>query len=80
MRCSQLVLLLRHQPHAADAVLASFGEAARASLTAIAKSGAASPLNSHLLLRLLTAAEQVPRSPIPALPLELAIIDVTATK
>jgi DNA polymerase-3 subunit gamma/tau len=72
------VLLLRHQPANASAILAPFGEAARTSLTELAKRGAASPLNSHLILRFLTAAEMIPRSPIPVLPLELAIIDVTS--
>jgi DNA polymerase III subunit gamma/tau len=71
------VLLLRHAPADAPHIVASFGEAAKESVTSLAKSGAASPLNSHLLLRFLTAAEQIPRSPIPSLPLELAIIDVT---
>ncbi len=71
------VLLLRHMPGSTADILAPFGEAARESLTTLAKSGAASPLNSHLLLRFLTASEQLARSPIPSLPFELAIIDVT---
>lgn len=73
------VLLLRHLPHDEASVLASFGEAARTAISTLAKT-AGSPLNSHLLLRFLEAADQVARSPIPALPLELAIIDVTTTK
>jgi hypothetical protein len=38
---------------------------------------AASPLNSHMLLRLLQATELIGRSPIPQAPLEIAIIEVT---
>ncbi|MBY0310295.1 DNA polymerase III subunit gamma/tau [Patescibacteria group bacterium] len=71
------VLLLRHIPNDESTVLASFGEQARMTIVALSKA-TGSPLNSHLLLRFLEAADQVARSPIPALPLELAIIDVTA--
>jgi DNA polymerase-3 subunit gamma/tau len=71
------VLLLRHVPTEETTILAAFGEAARATITTIAKRGAASPLNSHMLLHFLAAAEQLARSPLPALPLEIAIIEVT---
>lgn len=74
------VILLRHAPAQETIILAPFGEAARGCVTDLAKTGAASPLNSHLLLRFLSAVDQLPRSPIPVLPLELAIIDVTAGK
>ncbi len=70
------VMLVRLQPAAAATHLAAFGPEARATIERLAKE-AGSPLNSHLLLRFLTAAEQVTRSPIPHLPLELAIIDTT---
>ena len=33
------------------------------------------PLNSHLLLKLLTVADQTSRSPIPHLPLEIAVVE-----
>jgi len=71
------VLLLRHVPGDETAILAPFGETARTTIATLAKHGAASPLNSHLLLRFLTATEQLSRSPLPALPLEIAIIEVT---
>jgi len=38
----------------------------------------ASPINSHLLLRMLEAAEQTGKTYLPQLPLELAIIDLTS--
>lgn len=70
------IMLVRHQPAKADVLLANFGPAAKEALSAIAKE-AASPLNSHLLLRLLSAAEQITYSPIPQLPLEIAVIELT---
>jgi DNA polymerase-3 subunit gamma/tau len=70
------VMLVRLQPNATASHLAAFGPEARATIERLAKASA-SPLNSHLLLRFLTATEQVARSPIPHLPLELAIVDVT---
>ena len=69
------VMLLRQLPDATEQLLAPFPADTRERLEAIAAER--SPLNSHLLLRLLQAAEQVPRSPVPYLPLEIAIIDVT---
>lgn len=69
------VMLLRQLPDATEQLLAPFPADTRERLAAIAAER--SPLNSHLLLRLLQAAEQVPRSPVPHLPLEIAIIDVT---
>ncbi len=71
------VLLLRHLPAQAETILGAFGEAARTTITTIASRGAASTLNSHVLLRFLSAAEQLARSPLPTLPLEIAIVDVT---
>ncbi len=70
------VLLLRHRPNEEAAVLAHTSSEAAALLTTIAKDHPKT-VNSHTLLRLLTAADQVARSPIPQLPLELAIIDLT---
>jgi DNA polymerase-3 subunit gamma/tau len=72
------VLLVRHAPAQAAFVTAPFGEVAKELILTLAGKGASSPLNSHLLLRFLTAADQLPRSPLPALPLELAVIEVTA--
>ena len=70
------IMLVRHQPAKAEELLQNFGPAAKDALTTIAKE-ATSPLNSHLLLRLLSATEQIAYSPIPQLPLEIAVIELT---
>lgn len=72
------VMLLRNQAGNADVLLAPFGADMRATLTSFASATPASPLNSNLLLRLLTVSDQTTRSPIPHLPLEIAIVEVTA--
>ncbi len=73
------IMLVRHQPAKADELLSNFGPAAQDALKALAKESA-SPLNSHLLLRLLSATEQITYSPIPHLPLEIAVIELTTKK
>ena len=73
------VMLLRHQPAKAETLLANFGPEAKKLLAELAKSSP-SPLNSQMLLKLLTATEQITYSPIPHLPLEIAVIEVTAKK
>lgn len=70
------VMLCRLQPNQVDTHLAAFGVEAATAIKALATTPSSS-LNSHLLLRFLTATELVGRSPLPHLPLELAIIDVT---
>ncbi len=70
------VMLLRNLPAEEESILGLFGEASREKLKAFA--GNASPLNSHLLLRLLSVSEQTARSPIAQLPLEIAIVDLTS--
>lgn len=69
------VMLLRNLPNQQESILGAFGPEARTKITDFAATETA--LNSHLLLRLLQAAEQVTRSPLPQIPLEIAIIDVT---
>jgi DNA polymerase III subunit gamma/tau len=71
------VMLLRHQPSQADEILAAFGEGAQTLLKSLA-SEKTSLINSQLLLRLLSAAEGVVRSPLPQLPLEIAVIELTS--
>ena len=71
------VMLLRNRPANTEAILASFGEGMRTSLTTLT-AAPATPLNSHLLLKLLTVSDQTTRSPIPQLPLEIMIVEVTA--
>ncbi len=75
----RVVMLLRYQASRADSLLVNFGPEAQIVLKRLA-SETASPLNSQLLLRLLLATEQVSRSPIPHLPLEIALIEVTTKK
>ncbi len=68
------VMLVRNLPSKADQILGAFSPEGQEKIKAFAAE--ASPLNSHLLLRLLQAAEQVHRSPVPHLPLEVAIVEV----
>ena len=70
------VMLLRHQPDQAAELLVNFGVAAKEVLTDLAKQKT-SPLNSQMLLKLIEAAQQINYSPIPHLPLEIAVIEVT---
>lgn len=71
------VMLLRNKPAYRDELLAQFNESMRETLTTIA-GAPATPLNSHMLLRLLTVSDQTARSPITHLPLEIAIVELTA--
>lgn len=71
------VMLLRHQPSQAEEILSAFGEGAQTLLKSLA-SEKTSPINSQLLLRLLSATEGVERSPLPQLPLEIAVIELTS--
>ncbi len=73
------IILLRYQPAKADILLANFGPAARVVLAELAKTSP-SPINSQMLLRLLSATEQINYSPVPHLPLEIAMIEITAKK
>jgi hypothetical protein len=54
--------------------LAAFGPEAQEKIAFFAS--VPSPLNSHTLLKLLSATELISRSPIPQLPLEIAVIDI----
>ena len=72
------VMLLRNRPSNSADILAQFGESMRTTLTNLA-GATATPLNSHLLLKLLTVSDQTTRSPIPHLPLEIMIVEVTTT-
>ena len=69
------VILLRNAPGKSETILAAFGEDDRAHIKSLAEDKA-SPLNSHLLLRLLEAAEQTGRTQLTHLPLELAVIEL----
>lgn len=73
------VMLLRHQPARADELLSTYATDARTVLADYAKTSA-SPLNSHLLRRLLQATHEATRSPLPFLPLEVALIELQESK
>lgn len=73
------IMLVRHQPAKTEALLASFGTETKEVLAKLAATNP-SPINSQMLLRLLQAAEQIIFSPIPHLPLEIAVIEVTEKK
>lgn len=68
------VMLVRNLPSKAEQILGAFSPEGQAKIKEFAS--APSPLNSHLLLRLLQASEQVHRSPVPHLPLEIAIVEL----
>lgn len=72
------VILIRNLPQKREELLEAFGADTQITITHCLEGATA--INSHLLLRFLTAAEQVPRSPLPYLPIELAIIDATTPK
>ena len=69
------VMLLRNLPAQKEQILSAFGTDTQEKIERYADG--VSPLNSHLLLRLLQAADLISRSPIPQAPLEIAIIEVT---
>lgn len=69
------IMLLRNVPSRKEVLLKNFGSEARAMIESCAdKPGA---LNSHTLAKLLPAVDQINRSPIPSLPLEIVFIDIT---
>jgi DNA polymerase III gamma/tau subunit len=68
------VMLLRNAPAQKERIVASFGPEAQERIVGYASVPTA--LNSHLLLKLLTASEHMSRSPLPQLPLEIAIIEM----
>ena len=69
------IMLLRNVPSRKEVLLKNFGSEAREMIEACAaKPGA---LNSHTLAKLLPAVDQIARSPIPSLPLEIVFIDIT---
>lgn len=69
------IVLLRNMPSKAESILAAFGSDDAKELEELSKDQS-SKINSHLLLRLLDAAVETARSPIPHLPLEVAILDL----
>lgn len=70
------VMLIRHAPSQADKILEAFSEGTKDKLKELA-SAKSSPVNSHLLLRLLKASQDINFSPLPHLPLEIALVEIT---
>lgn len=68
------VMLIRNLPNKKDEILSVFGTDTKAKIEEYASGQ--TTLNSHLLLRLLEAAELTNRSPIPYAPLEIALIEI----
>ncbi len=69
------VMLLRNMPNKKEELLAAFSEKDREQLEKLAEE-AASPLNSHALIRLLSAAEGMGKTQLSHLPLEVAIVEI----
>ncbi|MCB9818614.1 DNA polymerase III subunit gamma/tau [Candidatus Nomurabacteria bacterium] len=72
---ARAVILLRNLPARRVDILANYSEEESAFLEKLA-TDPKSPVNSHMLLRLLDTAELTTRSQIPSLPLEVAIVDL----
>lgn len=73
------VMLLRNLPSRHEDILSAFGEDDSVRLEEFAKM-TGSPINSHLLLRLLEAADLSSRSDFPHIALEIAIVDLCGEK
>lgn len=71
----RLIILLRNAASAAETLAAQLPEEEQVSVREMAKN--ASAINSHTLLRILTAAEQMRMASTVQLPLELAFIELT---
>lgn len=67
------VMLVRNLPNDKEAILSPFAPELKEMIESFG--AGQSPINSHLLLRFLEATEHVRRSPIPVLPLELAVVE-----
>lgn len=68
------VMLLRNLPGQKERILAAFGPETQTALGVYTEG--TTPINSHLLMRLLVATDQISRSPIPILPLEIAVVEL----
>ncbi len=68
------IILLRNDQKIGQAAVAAFGESTKSAVETIAASSA-TPINSHLLLRLLKASDEAARSPLPYLPLEIVVVE-----
>ncbi len=68
------VILLRNAPRSKEALLTAFSTEDGVFIEVLSKE-TTTALNSHLLVSLLSATENIGKTAIPSLPLELAIID-----
>jgi len=68
------VLLIRHNPKQADSLLVQYGAGEKELLTTYAKD-TKSPINSHLILKMIEMSEYLGKSSIPELPLELLLLE-----
>jgi DNA polymerase-3 subunit gamma/tau len=68
------VVMLRHNPKHADALLIQYGEEDKAVIVQFAED-AKSPINSHLLMSMIDTTGYVGKSFIPELPIELLLIE-----
>lgn len=73
---ARMVLMLRYSPSLGKELIADLPEADQEVVTELA-GDAASKLNSETLRKLIEAAIAIPRSPVPHIPLELAIMELT---
>ena len=73
------VMLLRNMPNKRDVVLENFSTEDQSILEELA-GDTSSALNSHALLRLLDVSTQMNTVQLQHLPLELAVVDITASK
>ncbi len=74
----RVVMLLRNSGNQ-DSLLEAYNPDMQTELKALAKE-VGTPLNSHLLLKLIDCSEQSSRSPLPALPLEIALVEHCESK
>jgi DNA polymerase-3 subunit gamma/tau len=73
------VMLVRNAPSSVETLVAKLPESGAAQVKQLAAE-VKSPLNSHMLLKLLEAAQLVRRSSIPQLPLEVFVVEVCSNE
>lgn len=73
------IIMLRHRAGAAETLLSIFSPEVKELIIKLA-ADKVSPINSQMLVRFLGVAKEIIYSPIPHLPIELAIIDTTTKK
>lgn len=69
------IILLRNMPTQAEKILNQFSEEDRAQITIISKTSPAS-INSHVLIQILNASQNIDKTNLSHLPLEMAVINI----